>query len=138
MLSSKLTLIIGPMFAGKSSELLRRIRRHRICGNTCLLIKYAKDNRYCDNAIATHDNDKIEAISCNELSEVEHEADNFDIIGIDEGQFFTDIVNFSEGMANKGKVVIVAALNGTFERKSFGEVHKLLPLAEEIIKLTSI
>ena len=138
MFSSKLSLIIGPMFAGKTTELLRRIRRHKISGYNCLLIKYAKDDRYSKDAVFTHDNDQIDAIACNELAEVEVHAKHFDVIGIDEGQFFKDIVKFSDSMANKGKIVIVAALNGTFERKSFGDIPSLLPLAEEISKLTAI
>jgi len=60
------------------------------------------------------------------------------VIGIDEGQFFPDIVNFCEKMANDGKTVIVAALDGTFQRKAFGEVLQLIPMAESVTKLNAV
>jgi thymidine kinase len=59
-------------------------------------------------------------------------------IGIDEGQFFPDIVEFSEKMANLGKTVMVAALDGTFQRKGFASVLELVPLAEHVVKLTAV
>ena len=51
----RIEIIMGPMFAGKSTELLRRMKRHEIAGNRCLRIKYAGDTRYSDDSIATHD-----------------------------------------------------------------------------------
>ena len=72
-----------------------------------------------------------------------------DVIGIDEGQFFPDvkirsppikfqIVAFSETMAKRGKIVIIAALDGTFQRKAFGDVIMLIPLAEKVKKLHAV
>ena len=80
----------------------------------------------------------IEAVTCLNLSEVEDKALDFDIIGIDEGQFFEEIVEFSEKMANMGKTVIIAALDGTFERKPFGRILELIPLAENVTKLDAV
>ena len=60
------------------------------------------------------------------------------MIGIDEGQFFPDLVEFTEKVANLGKIVIVAALDATFQRKVFGPVLDLIPLAESVVKLTSV
>ena len=54
-LKGHIELIIGPMFAGKSTELLRRMKRHEIAGSKCLRIKFSEDNRYASDAIATHD-----------------------------------------------------------------------------------
>jgi len=51
----KIEMIIGPMFAGKSTELLRRMNRHKFSGKNCLYVKYVEDNRYCEKSIATHD-----------------------------------------------------------------------------------
>ena len=62
----------------------------------------------------------MKAIKTSTLKEIKAKAMNYDVIAIDEGQFFPDIVDFSEELANKGKVVIVAALDGTFQRKPFG------------------
>ena len=65
-------------------------------------------------------------------------ADEFDVIGIDEGQFFHDIVTWCEAMANSGKIVLVAALDGTFQRKPFCDILSLVPLAEEVTKLSAV
>lgn len=109
-------LIIGPMFAGKSTELLRRVRRNEIAGKKCLYIKYIEDTRYDATSIATHDNLKRSAVAVRELSELDDDWKSFDVIGIDEGQFFTDIVTKAEEMAEAGKIVTISALGGTYLR----------------------
>jgi thymidine kinase len=63
---------------------------------------------------------------------------NYDVVGIDEGQFFPDIVEFCEEAANQGKTVMVAALDGTFERKAFGNIISLIPMAEKVTKLCAV
>ena len=62
----------------------------------------------------------------------------YDVVGIDEGQFFEDIVDFSQDLANSGTIVIVAALDSTFQRKPFGNIINLVPLAEKVYKLTAV
>ena len=83
----------------------------------CLIVKYAKDDRYSNQDISTHDRQMTAGISATELGDIKNKARKFSVIGIDEGQFFPDIVDFCEEMANAGKTVIVAALDGTFQRK---------------------
>eukprot|EP01133_Synstelium_polycarpum_P005881 gene5881-6803_t len=127
------------MFSGKTTELIRRIKRFNLANKKCLLIKYSKDTRYNNGVndsslLYTHDN----AFPCSELKEAESRAADFDVIGIDEGQFFADVVPFSEQLANQGKTVIVAALDGTFQRRPFGSVLDLVPKAENITKLTAV
>lgn len=113
-------LVLGPMFAGKSTELLRKIKRYRVASKKCLLIKYANDTRYSEECVSTHDKQMQKAVSCKDLMEVKDIADEYEVIGVDEGQFFDNLLEFCETMANQGKCVIVAALDGTFERKPFG------------------
>lgn len=72
------------------------------------------------------------------LKTIKEEAMKADVVGIDEGQFFEDIVEFAEDLANAGKVVIVAALDSTFQRKPFGNIINLVPLSEKVIKLTAV
>jgi len=84
-------MIIGPMFAGKSTELLRRVRRLEIAGRKCLHIKYVADTRYDAECITTHDNNKIKAVCVKTLAEIGDKWKNYDVIGVDEGQFFTDV-----------------------------------------------
>ncbi|KAL7989528.1 hypothetical protein Chor_012194 [Crotalus horridus] len=107
----QIQVIFGPMFSGKSTELMRRVRRFQIAQYKCLLIKYAKDTRYCVNGVSTHDRVKLH---------------------------FPDIVEFCETMANAGKTVIVAALDGTFQRRAFGNILQLVPLAESVVKLNAV
>lgn len=116
----RIELIMGPMFAGKSTELLRRVKRLEISGKKCLSIKYAADNRYSKDAISTHDQIIRSAVACKKLGQVAREDWMlFDVIGIDEGQFFDDVVEFAETAANAGKIVILSALNGTYEKKGW-------------------
>mmetsp|Transcript_28300 Transcript_28300/g.43856 ORF Transcript_28300/g.43856 Transcript_28300/m.43856 type:complete len:218 (-) Transcript_28300:116-769(-) len=142
MLSSQYTfdgeiqLIYGPMFSGKTTELLRRIRRYTIANYKCCVIKYSKDNRYSKDAAATHDKQTWQATSLSELSQFD--STGVDVIGIDEGQFFPDLPAFCEEKANQGKIVIVAALDGTFQMKPFGNVLDLIPIAESVVKLNAV
>ncbi|XP_078081832.1 thymidine kinase, cytosolic [Mustelus asterias] len=134
----QIQIIFGPMFSGKSTELMRRVRRFQIAQYHCLVVKYAKDTRYSKEDLATHDKFTMQAVPATKLSEVLQEALKSAVIGIDEGQFFPDCVEFAEEMANQGKTVIVAALDGTFQRKAFGNILNLVPLAESVVKLSAV
>eukprot|EP01086_Lenisia_limosa_P008514 TRINITY_DN30119_c0_g1_i1.p1 TRINITY_DN30119_c0_g1~~TRINITY_DN30119_c0_g1_i1.p1 ORF type:complete len:231 (-),score=75.08 TRINITY_DN30119_c0_g1_i1:132-824(-) len=132
-------VIFGPMFSGKSTELLRRMRRYSIAKRRCLVLKYKRDVRYADvEMLATHDKVTMVARPCIELHEAIEEVKDYDVVGVDEGQFFPDVVEFCETCANMGKIVIVAALDGTFQRKAFNTILNLVPLAESVTKLKSI
>ena len=63
------------------------------------------------------------------MNEIKEKAINYDVVAIDEGQFFLEIVDFCEELANLGVIVLVAALDGTFQRKPFGNIINLLPIA---------
>lgn len=102
-----------------------------------MVVKYVKDTRYSRDKCCTHDMQRSDARSAARLCEVE-DADDYDVIGVDEGQFFPDLVEFCETEANHGKTVIVAALDGTFQRKPFGRVLELVPLAESVTKLSAV
>ena len=75
------------MFSGKTSELIRRIKRYRLCSYNCLLIKYDGDTRYSNDNVATHDGKKMTAIKCHQLYNDIFCPETFDVIGIDEAQF---------------------------------------------------
>merc|ERR1712110_1141407 len=114
------------MFSGKSTELLRKVRIFEVARHNCLVIKYGKDTRYSDTELSTHDRQMRTAVSTTQLSDIETLASKYTVIGIDEGQFFEDVTEFSMRMANAGKVVIIAALDGTFEQKPFMNIVNLL------------
>ena len=83
----EIQLIIGPMFSGKSTELLRRLRRCQFAMLRCLMIKYANDDRYDSDMFSTHDGTKVKAAKCQKLEQIEAVTAEYDVIGIDEGQF---------------------------------------------------
>jgi len=128
-----LTLIVGCMFSGKSTEILRRVRRHMAIGNTVAIINSAKDTRCDDEVLCTHDKNAIPCTKTNDISTI---ADmNTDVIAIDEGQFFTGLRDTVENLLAKNKHVIVGGLDGDFRQMPFGEIPLLIPLADEIVKL---
>eukprot|EP00466_Bigelowiella_natans_P001260 jgi/Bigna1/54794/estExt_Genewise1Plus.C_430051 len=137
--SGSINLILGPMFSGKTTELLRRVRRQKYAKKRCLVVKFAQDTRYSEDKAATHDKVLHEAVAVSKLSHIDPAlTEQADVIGIDEGQFFSDIVSFAENMAKRGKVVIIAALDGTFQRKAFGNFLEIIPLSETIQKLSAV
>lgn len=136
--AGRIELIVGPMFAGKTTEMLRRVDRAELAKKRCVVMKYSQDNRYSQNNVATHDLQMRVAIPCSKLLPHIEECQNFDVVGIDEGQFFPDVVEFSERLANCGKTVIVAGLDGDFRRKPFGRVLDLISRSESLTKLTAI
>ncbi|XP_066292717.1 thymidine kinase, cytosolic-like isoform X2 [Branchiostoma lanceolatum] len=126
------------MFSGKTTELVRRIQRYKLARQSCVLIKYARDDRYNKDGIATHDRHVTAAVATTKLYDIKADMLPCQVIGIDEGQFFPDVVPFCDEMANQGKTVIVAALDGTFQKKGFGDILNLVPLAESVIKLQAV
>ena len=128
-------LILGPMYSGKSTELRRLLQRYTLAQKKVLAIKHTKDTRYHARDIMTHDNMRTEAVSVYKLESAD--VDAYDVIGIDEGQFFSDI-EIIDRWALQGKVVIVAALDGDFARHPFGRIPHIIPLAESVTKLTAV
>eukprot|EP01116_Phalansterium_solitarium_P001907 TRINITY_DN11742_c0_g1_i1.p1 TRINITY_DN11742_c0_g1~~TRINITY_DN11742_c0_g1_i1.p1 ORF type:complete len:225 (-),score=79.29 TRINITY_DN11742_c0_g1_i1:227-901(-) len=137
--TGQIQVIFGPMFSGKTTELMRRIRRYNHANKTCLIIKYRKDTRYVDDdSASTHDRVTFKAKAADQLSEAVAAADGVDVVGVDEGQFFSDLIEHCERWASEGKIVIVAALDGTFQRKPFGNTLELVALAESVTKLQAV
>jgi len=101
-------------------------------------VKFKQDTRYSVEDVSTHDLQTWKAVPASCLADIEAVALENQVIGIDEGQFFPDLVDFCERMADLGKKVIVAALDGTFQRKKFGDVCELISLCEEVHKLNAI
>jgi len=126
------------MFSGKTSELVRRVQRYKLAGYNCVIVSYLRDTRISVNNIASHDGIRVPAIPATTLAEVRDAIIDYDVVGIDEGHFFPDIVGFCEGACDLGKKVIVAGLDGDFRKQKFGEILNLIPLAESVTKLSAI
>ena len=134
----KINLILGCMFSGKTSTLISRYNRYTIGGKKCIMVKYKHDTRYDKKKIVTHDHIKVDAIVCEYLFQIDDMVKNYDVICIDEIQFYKDAPIFCDKWANQGKIVEVCGLNGTFERKPFVVINKLLPKVEDITFLTAV
>lgn len=140
-------LILGCMWSGKTTELLRRIDRYLIAGKKAILLKPQKDVRYSETKVVTHSNSNNVQLSYtaqsvnslfNDIS-MEDLVKNYDIIGIDEGNFFEEeIVSFCDILAFSGKKVIISALDGDYQRRKFGFILDLIPKSEHIQKLSAI
>ncbi|CAB3368427.1 Hypothetical predicted protein [Cloeon dipterum] len=114
------------------------MKRYQVANKRCLVFKYSGDTRYDNVSLSTHDQQKLPAISASNLLEYFDIALKYDVVGIDEGQFFADTVDFCEKLADSGKMVVVAALDGTYQRKGFGNILQLVPLAESVEKLNAV
>ena len=135
----KLELIVGNMFSGKSSELIRRINREKSINKKILVINFICDNRYSINSVVTHDNLKINCLKLEKLSDIsENIIQQYDSFFIDEGQFFQDLYDIVLKLVDTYKKhVVVSGLDGDFNRKQFGDIIKLVPMCETIDKLTA-
>jgi thymidine kinase len=144
--AGSIELIIGPMFSEKTTELLSRVRRAALANQPALVVKYADDCRYEEgDVVATHGGIRqasedatsscagVRIVRAHELSDVAV-ADEERIVAVDEGQFYPDLVEACVGWAEKGRRVIVSALDGDFARRPFGRVCDLVPLCELVEK----
>jgi len=132
-------IICGPMFSGKTEELIRRLKRALIANNKLRIFKPELDNRYSDTHIVSHNNNLIESETVSNSKEILQKSQKAHVIGIDEVQFFDDeIINIANELANNGKRVIIAGLDRDYLSNPFGPVSKLLSHAEFITKLNAI
>jgi thymidine kinase len=124
------------MFAGKTTELIRRIERSELQRRSCLVIGYAANRG--TTTICSHDSICKPAIAGPVLMPLFRKCMAHDVIAVDEAQFFPDIVQIAQLLANSGKTVIIAGLDGTFQRRPFGQVLQLISCCEAITKLSAI
>ena len=135
--SGKLELIIGNMFSGKSSELIRRINREKSINKKIIVINYVGDNRYSSNSIATHDNLKVNSLKLEKLNDItQNMIQQYDSFFIDEGQFFDDLYTIVLKLVDAyHKHVVVSGLDGDSNRNPFGDMVRLIPVCDKVDKL---
>ena len=136
-----LELLLGPMFAGKSSALLSIVRRHKALGWSVCVITHSCDTRYGTDQVVNHDQQRCPAIATATLMPLLETADyqQARLVVVEEAQFFADLVPFVlQAVDRDGKHVVVVGLDGDAERKPFGRVLDLLPYADRITKLTAM
>ena len=138
-MSGKVEIVIGCMFSGKSTELIRRISRYEAIGHQTLLVNHLLDTR-TGKSVKTHSNQERIAIKTNTLLGIMNKPSykNSKVIGIDEAQFFPDLYQFIIESEKDNKIIIIAGLDGDSNRKPFGQILQCVPLCDEIIKLTAM
>jgi thymidine kinase len=132
-------VICGSMFSGKTEELIRRLKRVEIANLKAEIFKPAVDVRYDEVRIVSHDENKIQSTPVSNSQTILMLAQDVDVVGIDEAQFFDDqIITVCEKLALKGIRVIVAGLDMDYRGKPFGQMPNLLAVADYITKLHAI
>jgi len=155
--TSYLELFIGPMFSGKTSKLVEIYKQCLFCSIPVAVINHSIDTRYHNNLLSTHDKVMIPCIQTNKMKDIwQYDEDlnngdillprlddsiqliNADVIIINEGQFFEDLLPAVEHMLQHNKKIYVGGLDGDFERKKFGQILDIIPLCDKVTKMTSL
>jgi thymidine kinase len=134
-----LEVVCGPMFSGKSEELIRRLRRAEIAGQRALIVKPRVDDRFDIGHVVSHAGAKMRAVAVAPPEDIPGLADAYDIVGIDEVQFFpAEIVLAIDALVERGARVVAAGLDQDFRGLPFGSMPELLCRAELVDKLQAV
>ena len=152
--ASYLELFIGPMFSSKTSKLVEIYKQCIFCNIPVAVINHSIDQRYDETLLSTHDKVMIPCIQTNKLIDIWYYGESesvtltrlgdsvklvvADVIIINEGQFFEDLLPAVEHMLQHNKKIYVGGLDGDFERKKFGQILDLIPLCDKVTKMTSL
>lgn len=139
----RIEVITGPMFSGKSEELIRRLKRARIARQRVACYKPDIDLRYHRTSIASHSEQTHEAVTVANTAELKAmvlpRLDEIDVVGIDEVQFFdAALVPLAVELVHQGKRIVMAGLDTTFAAEPFGPVPNLMAIADEVTKLSAV
>tara|TARA_Y100000996_G_C22415599_1_gene599190 strand:+ start:323 stop:874 length:552 start_codon:yes stop_codon:yes gene_type:complete len=137
--SGWIEIICGPMFSGKTEELIRRLIRAQIAKQIVTIFKPALDNRYSEDFIVSHNKRKIKSIAIKNIKDINIHSKNSDVVGIDEAQFFdNELINICKNLAKNGKRVVIAGLEKDYKAIPFGPMPQLLVDAEYVTKVNAI
>lgn len=133
-------VICGPMFSGKTEELIRRLRRATYARQGTQVFKPLIDDRYAEDALVTHSAQRLDALAVSTAGEIlEHVHSFTDVVGVDEAQFFDDgLIEVTEVLAARGARVIVAGLDTDYLGAPFEPVPSIMARAEYVTKLLAI
>lgn len=137
------------MVSGKTTEFIRLIERQRMADKKCLIIKHVDDNRFDidlnqRNHVTTHNKIKYEACDIvyttelNKKETIEKIVKEYNVVGIEEGFFFSDICVFCDTLANNGIIVIVSTLDSSYKQELFKNIGNLIAISENVIKLKAV
>lgn len=139
----RIEVITGPMFSGKSEELIRRLKRARIARQRVACYKPDIDLRYHRTSIASHSEQTHEAVTVANTAALKAallpRLGEIDVVGIDEVQFFdAALVPLAVELVHLGKRIVMAGLDTTFAAEPFGPVPNLMAIADEVTKLSAV
>lgn len=132
-------VISGSMFSGKTEELIRRLKRAKIARQKVEIFKPRIEVRYSEEEVVSHDSNAIHSTPVDSATNILLLANEVEVVGIDEAQFFDDgLVSVCNQLANAGVRVIVAGLDMDYKGIPFGPMPKLLSIAEYVTKVHAI
>ncbi len=132
-------VIAGSMFSGKTEELIRRLKRAKIAKQKTQIFKPKIDTRYSKTSVVSHDANSIDSTPVAQAYEILDLVNGYQVIGIDEAQFFGDeLIEVANKVANLGIRVVIAGLDMDFAGKPFGPIPKLFAVAEYVTKVHAI
>ena len=132
-------VICGSMFSGKTEELIRRLRRAELAQQKVAVFKPEMDQRYAQHNVVSHDSNEFAALAVKNASALLTQDIGYDVVGLDEAQFFDDeIVAVCNTLANNGVRVIIAGLDMDYKGIPFGSMPQLMATAEYVTKVHAI
>ena len=136
----RLDIIIGSMFSGKSTEIIRLINRYKVLNKNILILNHCLDNRYQESSISTHSNISLKCTSIKSFDEIELKSyQDSQVIVVEEAQFFAGLYDFCKKACDiDDKTVIVSGLDGDSNREKFGEILDLIPICDSVKKLHAL
>jgi thymidine kinase len=137
-----LEMVIGPMFSGKTTWLIEKYKSYTYIGKKVLVINYSADIRYSTTMLSSHDRIEIpcvfSSLICDD-SDVWNAVKDADVILINEGQFFSDLIGSVRMMVDTmNKHVFISGLDGDFRREKFGDILDLIPICDKVEKLSAL
>ena len=137
--AGSIEVICGSMFSGKTEELIRRLKRAKFAKQNVQIFKPCIDVRYSEVEVVSHDSHSINSTPISSPAKMLEIADDVQVVGIDEAQFFdSSIIEVVQTLANRGVRVIIAGLDTDFLGKPFGPMPALMAVAEDIQKVHAI
>lgn len=138
-----LEIIIGPMKSGKTSKLIEIYKQYKYCNIEVCVINHSSDKRYSTTKLTSHDGHNIPCHNIDLLKEMFTEETiinikNANVILINEGQFFKDLIFYTRVMLDMKKNIYIAGLDGDYSRKKIGSILDLIPICDQVTKLTAI
>ena len=145
-ISPYLEIILGPMYSGKTSQIIELYNKYTFCNIPIVVINHPIDTRYHDELLSSHDKKMIPCIKPTDgklftvfdNEELSTQIYNAQVILINEGQFFSDLYDFVISMLEYNKKIYIAGLDGDFKRAKFGQILDLIPMCDKVTKLTSL